>query len=84
MFKAVWWFMSGNLTEGMVKLFRTSNEEAMALCDERLERALDEVDALVEAKTGPYLGGDAPASDDIALAALVGPLSHPPEYVPAL
>ena len=81
LFNAFWWAASDRLTDGMIKMFRTADADAMKLCDARLEEALDELDAMVEANAGPYLGGDAPASDDLALAALVGPLANPSEYV---
>ena len=78
-FRFCWTLASGNLTEGMRKLFRTDDAAAMALCLERLDSALDELDAFVSDKTSEYLGGAAPSADDLALAAFLAPLAVPRE-----
>ncbi|KAJ1422223.1 hypothetical protein B484DRAFT_452449, partial [Ochromonadaceae sp. CCMP2298] len=66
--------------EKLAQTMRVHDPQARALCRERLLAAVGQLDALLAARTGPYLAGDAPGVGDIALASLVAPLVNPPRY----
>lgn len=61
-FRLSWRLLSPRLTDSMRHLFRTEDAAAMALCRDRLGEALDGVSAALDARSGPYLGGEEPSA----------------------
>lgn len=60
------------------RMYKTHDPEAVEQAKQRFLRAVDTLDAMLEAQ--PYLGGDAPDRLDVAAAALFAPVCRPKEH----
>lgn len=64
----------------MIEIFKTNDPKTFPSCIEQTRIVFSKLDALLEAKKTPYLGGKVPGVADIFLAALVAVVVNPDEY----
>ena len=80
--------VGSRLTDAMMKLFRTHDQQAVALGRERLYAALATLErehlsalaAQAAAGQGGFLGGEHPGLSDIAVAAICAPMAMPTQF----
>ena len=81
LWKLVWYCGIGSIAKGILnKVMLASNTVAIQASKQKLRRAVDSANAIVEQRRGKYLAGDKPGIGDIALAALLAPVLLPPAY----
>jgi glutathione S-transferase len=60
------------------RAYKTTDTTAVTRAKQRFVNAFDELDRVLAAQ--PYFGGQRPDRSDIAIAALLAPVCHPPEH----